>query len=59
MSSAEIVAHRKAGGDSLENIVSAFNRAIELGADAVEFDFRLTADCVPIIYHYFLSMRLS
>jgi glycerophosphoryl diester phosphodiesterase len=49
MCSVEVVAHRGAGGDSLENTLTAFERAIERGADAVEFDVRLIVDCVPFV----------
>jgi glycerophosphoryl diester phosphodiesterase len=31
----------------------AFQRAIQLGADGVELDVRLTSDGIPIVYHYF------
>ena len=34
-----------------ENTVAAFDEAIRLGAKAVEFDLRLTADGVPIVLH--------
>jgi glycerophosphoryl diester phosphodiesterase len=54
MSYFEIVAHRGAPTDkSPENTMPAFQRAIELGADAIELDVRLTADHVPAVYHYF------
>ena len=50
----EIVAHRGAPSDAApENTLPAFEKAIELGADAVELDVRLTADGVPVLYHYF------
>jgi len=49
----EIVAHRGAREEAPENTLPAFQRAIELGADAIELDVRLTADRVPVVYHYF------
>jgi glycerophosphoryl diester phosphodiesterase len=49
----EIVAHRGAATDAPENTIAAFERAIELGADAVELDVRLTSDHVPVVYHYY------
>jgi glycerophosphoryl diester phosphodiesterase len=53
MSFPEIVAHRGAPDPPLENTLDAFLRAVALGADAVELDVRLTADRVPVVYHYF------
>jgi glycerophosphoryl diester phosphodiesterase len=53
MAGFEIVAHRGIVGDEPENTVAAFKHAIEIGADAVEFDVRLTADRIPVVYHYF------
>jgi glycerophosphoryl diester phosphodiesterase len=49
----EVVAHRGVHTECPENTLSAFYRAIELGADAVELDVRLTRDLVPVVYHYF------
>ena len=49
----EIVAHRGAPGEAPENTLPAFQRAIALGAEAVELDVRLTSDQVPVVYHYF------
>ncbi|GAB4333716.1 MAG: glycerophosphodiester phosphodiesterase family protein [Phototrophicales bacterium] len=49
----EIVAHRGATTDYPENTLPAFQRAIELGADIIEMDVRLTKDHVPVIYHWF------
>lgn len=49
----EIVAHRGIPTEAPENTIASFQRAIELGADATELDVRLTADKVPVVYHYF------
>ena len=49
----EIVAHRGVTTAEPENTLPAFERAIELGADAIEFDVRLTSDHVPVVYHYY------
>ncbi len=49
----ELVAHRGIANEAPENTLASFERAIELGADAVEMDVRLTSDKVPVIYHYF------
>ncbi len=49
----EIVAHRGAHTADPENTLQAFQAAIELGADAIELDVRLTRDRVPVVYHYF------
>jgi glycerophosphoryl diester phosphodiesterase len=49
----EIVAHRGIPTEAPENTIASFQRAIELGADAVELDVRLTADKIPVVFHYF------
>jgi glycerophosphoryl diester phosphodiesterase len=49
----QIVAHRGIPTDAPENTIASFRRAVELGADAVELDVRLTADRIPVVYHYF------
>jgi glycerophosphoryl diester phosphodiesterase len=46
-----VVAHRGASVEQPENTIEAFEAAIDAGADAVEFDVRLTADGVPIVMH--------
>jgi len=53
MPNLEIVAHRGVPQEKPENTIPSFQRAIELGADAIELDIRLTRDRVPIVYHYF------
>jgi glycerophosphoryl diester phosphodiesterase len=45
------VAHRGASKHAKENTLAAFERAIELGCDLIEFDVRRTADKVLIIHH--------
>jgi len=49
----EIVAHRGITDNAPENTLPAFEQAVELGADAIEFDIRLTSDKVPVVYHYY------
>jgi glycerophosphoryl diester phosphodiesterase len=48
----QIVAHRGATADAPQNTLAAFRAALASGADAVEFDVRLTRDLVPVVYHY-------
>jgi glycerophosphoryl diester phosphodiesterase len=45
------VAHRGASAELPENTVSAFERAIEVGAPAIEFDVRVTADGAAVVIH--------
>lgn len=46
-----IIAHRGASAYARENTLAAFEMAIALGADMVEFDVRRTKDQVLIAYH--------
>jgi glycerophosphoryl diester phosphodiesterase len=46
-----IVAHRGASATESENTLPAFEAAIAAGADAVEFDVRMTADGVAVVMH--------
>ncbi len=46
-----IIAHRGAAGDAPENTMAAFALALRQGADALEFDVRLSRDGVPVIIH--------
>lgn len=55
----DIVAHRGIHDELPENTLDAFRRAVELGADAIELDVRLTADQVPIIFHSFYLDALT
>ncbi|NOZ56206.1 MAG: glycerophosphodiester phosphodiesterase family protein [Calditrichaeota bacterium] len=46
-----VIAHRGAHKGIPENTLPAYQKAIELGADFVEVDVRLTADGVPVSLH--------
>jgi glycerophosphoryl diester phosphodiesterase len=45
------IAHRGASDRALENSPSAFALAASDGADMIEFDVRLSADGVPVVFH--------
>jgi glycerophosphoryl diester phosphodiesterase len=47
----ERIAHRGAKREFPENTLSAFRRAFELGADAVELDVHSTRDGVVVVHH--------
>jgi glycerophosphoryl diester phosphodiesterase len=46
-----VVAHRGSSATHPENTLASFGAAIEAGADAVEFDVRLTADGHAVVMH--------
>jgi len=46
-----VIAHRGASGYAPENTWAAFERAIAMGADAIETDVRLTADGQLVLIH--------
>jgi glycerophosphoryl diester phosphodiesterase len=46
-----IVAHRGASAYIKENSIGSFIRAIDIGADMIEFDIRRTRDCILIVHH--------
>jgi glycerophosphoryl diester phosphodiesterase len=47
-----LLGHRGAAGPAYpENTLAAVERALQLGADGVEVDVRLTADGVPVVHH--------
>jgi glycerophosphoryl diester phosphodiesterase len=47
-----VIAHRGAWGVGVpENTLAAFERAIDLRADMIEFDVRRTRDREPIVFH--------
>jgi len=45
------IAHRGASMHAPENTLTAFKKALEMGADAIEFDVRRTYDGIPVIVH--------
>ena len=46
-----IFAHRGAHDRFPENSIAAFEQAVSLGADGIEFDVRLTKDNIPVAIH--------
>ena len=46
-----VVAHRGASAVAPENTLAAFRRAIDDGADGIEFDVRLAKDGVAVVFH--------
>jgi glycerophosphoryl diester phosphodiesterase len=46
-----VTAHRGASGLAPENTLVAFRRAIQQGADMIEFDVRMTADFHIVVHH--------
>ncbi|MCC6326962.1 MAG: hypothetical protein IT174_00495 [Acidobacteria bacterium] len=46
-----IIAHRGASSVAPENTIAAFRKAIEAGADGIEFDVRLARDGIPVVIH--------
>ncbi len=53
-----VYAHRGASGYRVENTVPSFEQAVEMKADAVEFDVQLTADGSVVVFHDFTLSRL-
>lgn len=47
----KIIGHRGARNLYRENTLESFAKAIELGVYGIEFDVRLTKDCVPVVIH--------
>ncbi len=54
-----IIAHRGASALAPENTFAAFQKAIDDGADGIEFDVRLAKDGVPVVFHDSTLNRLS
>ena len=54
-----VIAHRGASADEQENTLPAFERAIELGADYVEFDVQAASDGALVVFHDLRLDRLT
>lgn len=46
-----VIAHRGASAYEPENTIAAFARAVELGANGIELDVRVTGDGAIVVYH--------
>jgi glycerophosphoryl diester phosphodiesterase len=46
-----VIGHRGNRAYAPENTIESFAQAITLGADAIEFDVRLSADGIPVVHH--------
>jgi glycerophosphoryl diester phosphodiesterase len=46
-----LLGHRGCRGEVTENTLTAFDHAIECGCDGFEFDVRLSADGIPVVWH--------
>jgi glycerophosphoryl diester phosphodiesterase len=51
MTSPLIIGHRGASAHAPENTMAAFRLAMEVGADGIEFDVRLSRDGIPFVIH--------
>jgi glycerophosphoryl diester phosphodiesterase len=54
-----VIAHRGASAEEQENTLPAFERAIELGADYVEFDVQAACDGGLVVFHDLTLDRLT
>ncbi len=55
----KIIAHRGASDYQTENTLAAFEDALQMKADGIELDVRLTKDGIPVISHDATINRLS
>ncbi|MDO8501062.1 MAG: glycerophosphodiester phosphodiesterase [Gemmatimonadaceae bacterium] len=54
-----VIGHRGNRAHAPENTVESFAQAVALGADAIEFDVRLSADGIPVVHHDPTVMRTT
>ena len=53
-----IIAHRGASALAPENTLAAFQKAVDDGAEGIEFDVRLSKDGIPVVFHDFGLKRI-
>jgi glycerophosphoryl diester phosphodiesterase len=46
-----VIGHRGNRAYAPENTIESFKQAIAVGADAIEFDVRVSADGIPVVHH--------
>lgn len=51
MATTTLIAHRGASAHAPENTLAAFDLALEMGADVIELDIRVTADGALVVLH--------
>jgi glycerophosphoryl diester phosphodiesterase len=54
-----IIGHRGSSAVAPENTLAAFERAIQDGADGIEFDVRLSRDHIPVVIHDATTKRTA
>ena len=54
-----VIGHRGAAGHEPENTLRSFRRALELGADGIELDVRLSADGELMVFHDAALQRVT
>jgi len=55
----KVIAHRGASGYAPENTMAAFELAVEMGAEAIEFDVQMTKDGEIIVFHDYVLGRTA
>ena len=54
-----VIGHRGNRAHAPENTIESLAQAVALGADAIEFDVRVTADGIPVVHHDPTVMRTT
>lgn len=54
-----VIGHRGNRAHAPENTIESFAQAVALGADAIEFDVRLSADGIPVVHHDPTAVRTT